>query len=122
MKTIEFKFLRSVKQECRKLKKLPFISLDKMRTVILTAPDEHTHALLEKLEKEKHRWSLRKFHLPDIWFVSTAEDLVGINPLGVYYMIQDFQDTELERLLRLRIQSRMGLDFSAKGFKENNTK
>ena len=33
-------------------------------------------------------------------------------------MTQDFQDTELERLLRLRIQSRMGLDFPAKGFKE----
>ena len=118
MKTIEFKFLRSVKHECRKLKKLPFISLDKMRTIILTAPDEHIPVLLEKLEKEKRKWSLRKFHLPDIWFVSAVEDLVGINPLGVYYMTQDFQDTELERLLRLRIQSRRGLDFPAKGFKE----
>lgn len=118
MRTIEFKFLKSTKQECRKLKKLPFVPLDKMRTIVLTAPDEHIHDLLEKLEKEKCRWSLRKFHLPDIWFVSTMEDLVGINPLGVYYMTQDFQDTELERLLRLRIQSRMGLDFPAKGFKE----
>ena len=118
MRTTEFKFLKAVKQECKQIKKLSFASLDHMRVVILHAPDENLSELWEKLEKAKRSWSLRKFKMPLLWHVSTANDLVGANPLGVYYKTKTFNDEDLERLLRLRIQSRMGLDFPAKGFKE----
>lgn len=118
MRSIEAKFLKAVKRECKQIEKLSFVSLSKMRVVILHDPDESLSKLWEKLEKAKRSWGLRKFKLPCIWHVSTADDLVGVNPLGTYYKTKAFKDVDLERLLRLRIQSRMGLDFPVEGFKE----